>query len=609
MRKGIFMTQTTKHVTRDEVPVEQTWDLTDLFISDQDWENELIAILHDVKHVTQYKGQLGSDADILYTALQRYESLQERIIRVETYATLKTSADGTNPTNQTHSAKVATMLAKVGAELSFIETEILSIPEETITAFFAEKDELNLYQAFINHLLEKKPYTLSTEVEATLATISEVLEAPFMIYQRTKASDMTFAPIQDADGNELPMSFNLYEDKYELSPDTTIRRRAYDSFIQTLDRYKHTFAGTYATEVTKQVRLAQLRGYESVTEMLLHPQQVSLEMYHNQLDVIQEELAPHMRRYARLLKQQLGVDELRFCDLKVSLDPEYNPKTTYDEAATLIKASLLIMGPEYSHIIDKAFANRWIDYAYNIGKRSGAFCNSPYGVHPYILITWTDTMRGAFTLAHELGHAGHFYLAGKNQTLFNTRPSMYFIEAPSTLNELLLADYLLDQSDDPRMKRWVIDQLLGTYYHNFITHLLEGEFQRRIYTLAEQGTPLTASLLCEQKYEVIKNFWGDSVVIDEGASLTWMRQLHYYKGLYPYTYSAGLTVSTAVAKQIKEEGKPAVERWLNVLKSGGTLKPLELIKKAGVDMSKTDAIKEAVNYVGSLVDQLEKSFE
>lgn len=300
---------------------------------------------------------------------------------------------------------------------------------------------------------------------------------------------------------------------------------------------------------------------------------------------------------------------MRYSDLKAPLDPEFNPKTTYEEAKSVILEALKVMGPEYTEIMEKGLNDRWVDLADNVGKATGLFCSSPYGVHPYILITWTDTMRGAFVLAHELGHAGHFYLAGKYQSLFNTRPSTYFVEAPSTINELLLANHLMRSTDDKRMKRWVITQLLGTYYHNFVTHLLEGEYQRRVYALAEAGTPLTASVLTQQKHEALENFWGDAVTLDEGAGLTWMRQPHYYMGLYPYTYSAGLTVSTAVAKRIQEEGKPAVDSWLEVLKAGGTLKPLDLIKKAGVDMSKPDAIREAVAFVGSLVDELEKSYE
>src|SRR5690625_1029495 len=274
-----------------------------------------------------------------------------------------------------------------------------------------------------------------------------------MIYNRSKSSDMEFDPVMDKDGNELPMSAALFEDRYELTSDTKLRRNAYHSFTKTLDQYKNTIAANYATEVTKQITMSRLRSYDSVTDMLLQPQQVTKEMYYNQLDLLQQELAPHMRRYAKLKKEKLGLEELHYSDLKAPIDPEFNPETTYGEATSTILDALKVMGPEYTEIMKQAIDERWVDYADNVGKATGAFCSSPYGVHPYILITWTDNMRGAFVLAHELGHAGHFYLAGKNQTLANTRPSTYFVEAPSTLNELLLANHLTEKTDDPRMKR------------------------------------------------------------------------------------------------------------------------------------------------------------
>lgn len=603
------MTKQTQRLKRSEVPEEQKWNLDDLFTSHEEWVNELTRVQTDVNTLTTYKGKLSSSAENLLDCLNALDIFEKRMIRVATYASLKSNADGTDPENQSDSAKMGAAMAQIGAALSFIDSELLSIPEEKLSSFLSEKKELQTYKKMFNDLFEKKPFTLAPELEETLAALSEVHSAPYMIYERSKSSDMQFDSITDDEGNELPMSFALYEDRYEISPDTSIRRKANESFIKTLNQYKNTYAATYATEVTKQVTLARLRGYDSVTDMLLQSQQVTQEMYHNQLDTIQEKLAPHMRKYAKLKQKQLGLKEMRFCDLQTSLDPDFNPKTTYEEATKIILEALQVMGPEYSEVMKKAIDERWVDYSDNIGKTTGAFCSSPYGVHPYILITWTDTMRGAFVLAHELGHAGHFYLAGKNQELVNTRPSTYFIEAPSTINELLLAEHLISQTDDERMKRWVIDQLLGTYYHNFVTHLLEGEFQRRVYALAEDGVPLTANLLSEQKRETLENFWGDEVVIDEGASLTWMRQPHYYMGLYPYTYSAGLTVSTAVAGKIKKEGKPAIEEWLNVLKAGGTLKPLDLIKMTGIDMSKPDAIKDAVDYVGSLIDELATSYK
>lgn len=603
------MTNTAERWVRADVPTEQTWDLTDLFATDEDWEKELSVLQANVSDVTQYKGRMTKKASILLNCFEALEKFQQRLIRVAAYANLKAAADGSDPKNQANSAKVSSMLATIGSKIAFVESELLELSKDDIDYFLEKEPKLQAYQKMLEDIMEKKPYSLAPEIEESLAALSEVHSAPYMIYQRSKSSDMEFRSITGTDGESLPMSFALYEDRYELSPDSEIRSRAYDSFVNTLNKYKNMYAATYATEITKQTTMARLRSYDSVTKMLLQPQQVTEEMYHNQLDTIQEELAPHMRRFARLKKEKLGLDDMHFYDLKAPLDPEFNPETTYEEAAQTILDALAVMGPEYTEIIKQGLHNRWVDRADNVGKATGAFCSSPYGVHPYILLTWTDNMRGAFILAHELGHAGHFYLAGKNQSLTNMSPSTYFVEAPSTINELLLADYLLNKSDDKRMKRWVISQLLGTYYHNFVTHLLEGEFQRRVYALAEEGMPLTADVLSAQKREALENFWGDDVILDEGAELTWMRQPHYYMGLYPYTYSAGLTVSTAVAQKIKEEGQPAVDQWLSVLKAGGSMKPQDLIKKAGLDMSKPDAIKEAIAYVGQLVDELEKSYE
>ncbi|CAG9619919.1 oligoendopeptidase F [Sutcliffiella rhizosphaerae] len=596
-----------KTLQRSEVPLEQTWDLKDLFTSSHEWENELDAIKVDLKTIALYKGKVTESASTLLNCLKAEEELAEKVGKVMTYASLKQSADGTNPDNQANATRVASLYSSVNAGTSFISSEILTLEKETLEEYVSEERELVHFRKNLLELLETKPHRLSAEAEEVLSALGEVHNAPYMIYQRSLISDMSFSSFTTDDNKEHPLTFNIFPN-YEGSANTDLRRKAYQTFTDTLAKYKHTYAATFATEVKKQVIESRLRKYDSVTDMLLHSQHVSKEMYHNQLDTIQIELAPHMRRLASLKKRVLGLDKMYFCDLKAPLDPKFNPQITYEKASKLILESLKIMGPEYMEIMEEALQNRWVDTANNVGKGSGAFCSSPYGVHPYILMTWSDSMRNAYTLAHELGHAGHFRLAGRYQRISNTRPSRYFVEAPSTMNEMLLTQHILSQPNDERMRRWVILQSLGTYYHNFVTHILEGELQRRIYALADQDIPITAKVLSEQKLSLLSDFWGDAVELDEGAALTWMRQPHYYMGLYPYTYSAGLTASTAAAKQIAVEGKPAVEKWLSALKAGSTLTPLELMKQGGVDMSTPEPIKTAVAYVGSLVDELENSF-
>jgi oligoendopeptidase F len=429
-----------------------------------------------------------------------------------------------------------------------------------------------------------------------------------MVYSRSKAGDLQFAPFTDAAGTTYANSFNGFESQFETHADTSVRRGAWASFSAGLKTCNQAYAATFATEVSKNVVMARLRGYRSTEEFLLQAHQIPHTLYRHILDIIQADLAPHMQRYARLRRRVLGLDRLLYCDIKAPLDPEFNPHVSWDEACSLILEAVAVMGPDYVGFVRQALAQRWVDRADNVGKASGAFCASPYGVHPYILITWSDTMRNVFTLAHELGHGGHFSLAMQHQRLVNMWPAMPFVEAPSIMNEMLLAQHILGRSQETRLRRSVIMQVLGTYHHNFVTHLLEAELQRQVYALAEGGRSITAALLNDTKGAILQTFWGDTVDIDEGARMTWMRQPHYYMGLYPYTYSVGLVASTAMSLRVQQEGPPAVQRWLDVLKAGGTRKPLELMQLAGVDMASPQPIHEAVAYVGRLVDELEHSF-
>ncbi|PYZ97660.1 oligoendopeptidase F [Alteribacter lacisalsi] len=593
-------------LTRQEVPTDQTWNLTDLFESRESWEEELKAIPEATENVTRFKGQLALSAQTLYNCLEAADELHARVTRMATYAMLNLSGDGTNPQHQSNAARAGAAASKVGADTAFIRSEILELDQETVHKFQEAVPQLKEFDKTLSDILDSKPYRLSADAEEMLASFGEVHSAPYMIYERSKTSDMTF-PDFTVNGKTYPLTFNTFS-KYESSKDPDVRQAAFDAFSATLKTYNNTYAATLATEVKKQVIESRLRGFNSVTDFLLHEQQVTPEMYHRQLDVIQKDLAPVMRRFAALKKRVLGLEKMTYADLKAPLDPDYDPDTNYEEAGKTVLESLEIMGPEYMEIMERGVRDRWVDRADNVGKRSGAFCASPYGVHPYILMTWTGSMRDAFTLAHELGHAGHFSLAGRYQRLSGTRPSRYFIEAPSTMNEMLLREHILGKTEDDRMRRWVILQSLGTYYHNFVTHILEGELQRRMYEKADQDVPVTATLLNETKHQVLQDFWGEDVEVDERAGYTWMRQPHYYMGLYPYTYSAGLTASTAAAETFKEEGQAAVERWLSALKAGGTMKPLDLMKEAGVDLTTDEPVKKAVAYVDRLVSELEESF-
>lgn len=598
-----------KRLTRQEVPEHLTWNLADIFPNDEAWEKALGEVLEKLPSVTQYEGRLHESAENLYNLLEAMEVFQKHTYQVMSYASLKLSVDATNTKSQMAMGRAGAIMAQVGASMSFFRSEVLDLPEGTLERYLEEEPRLKEFERMLMQMLRDKPYLLHPETEKALASLSEVLGSFSTIYDRAKLIDMSFEPILDSEGNTHAMSFSQYEESYEKSKDPVLRRNAFASFTKGLKAYQNTFGATWGTEVKKQVTLAKLRGHKSATHMILHGQEVDLEVYHNLHDIILTELAPHMRRYAELRKKVLGLDKLLYCDIEAPLDPEFNPPADFEAVKEIILGGIAVLGEEYRAIIEEGLNNRWIDLADNIGKSTGAFCGGAPGVHPYVLVTWHDHMRSALLLSHELGHAGHSVMTERNQRLANRRGSMFFVEAPSTINELLVGNYIKSQSTDSRMDRWLAMQLLMTYHHNFVRHLIEGELQRRTYVLAEQGQPITAGTLSKIQGEILEEFWGDTVEIDDGARLTWMRQPHYYMGLYPYSYSAGLTVGTAVAQDILVEGQPAVDRWLEVLKAGGTKSPMELAKMANVDMSKPEAIRKAVDYVGSLVDLVIKSFE
>ncbi|MFL6693959.1 MAG: oligoendopeptidase F [Ramlibacter sp.] len=597
-----------KPLTRAEVAVDSTWNLDDLFASRDAWLAELADIERSVETVVRFQGRLGESAANLLACLDARDALLARLQRAYFFASLRNAEDGGDSGKQADLANAASVDARIEASIKFLDSEILALPDGTVESFLRDQPLLSVHRPALDDLAALKPHMLSAETERVLAGLGEVLDAPSMIYSRAKTSDLRFEPFLGADGTSHPNSFNLYEWTYEGSSDAAVRRAAWTSFCDGLKPYQNTFAATFATEVTKNIVLAKARGYDGAERFLLQQHKVPHALYTNVVDTIQAELAPHMRRYARLRQRVLGLDRLLFCDLKAPLDPGYSPAISFEEAATLIPAAVEPMGAEYVELVRAAFRDRWIDRADNVGKSSGAFCASPYRVHPFILMTWTDSMRDAFILAHELGHAGHFVLAGRHQRYVNTRPAMPFVEAPSIMNEVLLARHLLARGGDQRMRRWVLLQVLGTYHHNFVTHLLEAELQRQAYRHAEGGQAITASLLNERKRAILQGFWGDTVDIDEGAAMTWMRQPHYYFGLYPYTYSVGLVAATAFAEKASREGPAVFAGWLDVLRTGGVLPPLDLLRKVGIDLASPQPIRDAVAYVGRLVDDLEASF-
>lgn len=588
---------------RKDVPVEQTWDLKVLLENEADFEPVLAQLVENALYFERnYQGTI-TDAHKVIEVLTAFEALEKSIVPIGTYASLTIQADHTDDVAQMRAAKFSTAVGKITSSLSFVRSELLSLDEEILK----EASLLSpVYKLYLEDLLKRKPHQLQPEVEKVLAALNPTFEAPYETYNTAKLVDMHFGEFE-ANGEKHPLSFVLYENGWEFEADTNVRRSAFKAFSNKLREYQHTTAKIYNTHIQQEKTMADLRGFDSVIDYLLFDQDVDRSLYNRQIDLITKELAPHMRRYAKLIQKANGIDNMTFADLKIALDPDYDPRLTMAEAKNYVENALAVLGQDYTNMIEKAFNERWIDFAPNKGKSTGAFCSSPYGSHPYILMSWNERMNEVFTLIHELGHAGHFANTHAHQSYFNSRPSLYFIEAPSTMNEMLLANYLLTHNEDLRFKRWVISNIVSkTYYHNFVTHLLEAAYQRKVYELIDAGEAVNATILNQLKRTVLEDFWGDTVDIIEGAELTWMRQPHYYMGLYPYTYSAGLTISTQVSQRIVKEGDKAVDEWLAVLQAGGTKSPVELAQMAGVDVTTDQPLCETIAYIGHLIDELER---
>jgi oligoendopeptidase F len=595
-------------LTREQVPPELTWNLGDIYPTTDAWEADVARIPEETDAVTRYRGQLGNGAAAVLGCLTARDKLAERLLSVSAYASLAVSTDGTSPQYQSMSARIATLGANVEAALSFIETELVALPVGTIERYLAEEPGLETYRKQLEDVICKRSHLLSSETEEALAALGETLNAPALIWQRTTAADLVCPSIESETGEEVPVSIARYVFGLSQSPHRETRRRAFEALAAGLNRHKNGLATTLGTTIQRNVKLARLRRYRSAEEMILAPQQVPLGVYNNVLDVVHDEIAPHIRRLIRLRQRVLGLDRVYRYDLDAPLDPGFEPAATFEETGRLVVDGLAALGPEYVEILRAAFRDRWIDRADNVGKRSGAFCWSVYGVHPYVFTTWQDNLRSAFIVAHELGHAGHGMLAGRRQVISNARPELFFVEAPSTANELILGQHLRATTTDQRLRRWIIGQFLGTFTHNMVTHLLEGHFERKLYRLAEEGKPITLKAVIDAQAEVFERFYGGTVVLGDADNLYWSQQPHFYRGLYPYTYAAGLACGYGVAEAIRAEGQPAVDRWLSTLRAGGTRPPLELMKQAGVDLSSPDPLRRAVGFFGQLVDELEMSF-
>ncbi len=591
---------------RSQVPISITWDLSDIYSNDEACKKAQTDLKEKTKKfLKNYQGKIKilTEPDILIKTIKDLEDLYILAYKISGYVSLNFSTDMRNDKLGKWNQEVNLLLAEFSSDISFFESELAQIDESVIQTTINQTQE---YKYYLKNKLEEQNYLFNPETEKVLAALEPAFALPYSLYETIKAQDMNF-PNFTVDDKEYPLSYVAFENNYSREKDPEIRRQAFKVFSQTLEKYHNTNAELMLSNFTSKEILAKLRGFQNATEAALFKQKSTRELYDRQIDLIMTDLAPHMRRYAKLIQKEYQLSQLHYSDLLLPLDPDYVPEVSIEEAKEYISDAMQIMGSEYHDMIMTSFSERWTDFAQNLGKSTGGFCAGIPTVHPYILLNWSGKLSEVFTLAHELGHASQDILVAEKNSLFEQDMPFYLIESPSTIHELLLADSLLKKNNDSRFRRWVISAMIGnTYYHNAVTHLLEAAFQRNVMDQIAGGQQLSANDLDEIYLDVLQKFWGNTLIIDDGAEKTWMRQPHYYMNLYSYTYSASLVVSTDFYLGLSENPEKQVAKWKNYLSTGGPLSVIEHAKLADVDLSSEKPLREMISFIGELIDQLEE---
>ena len=584
---------------RSEFPENELWDLTALYQDQEDFLRAIEKAREDIqKFVRDYQGKLSTFEDF-ERAFAELEQIYIQISHIGNYGFMPQTTDFGDESFAQIAQAAMEFETEANVALSFFDDALVGTDEAVLDRL---GQELHLTSA-IRQAKIKKAHYLGADVEKALTNLGEVFYSPQDIYTKMRAGDFAMADFE-VDGKVYKNSFVTYENFYQNHENAEIREKAFRSFSEGLRQHQNTAAAAYLAQVKSEKLLADIKGYDSVFDYLLAEQEVDCSMFDRQIDLIMSEFAPVAQKYLKHVAKVNRLEKMTFADWKLDLDSELNPEVSIDDAYDLVMKSVEPLGQEYCQEVARYKEERWVDFAANAGKDSGGYAADPYRVHPYVLMSWTGRMSDVYTLIHEIGHSGQFIFSDNHQSYFNAHMSTYYVEAPSTFNELLLSDYLKRQFDNPRQKRFALaHRLTDTYFHNFITHLLEAAFQRKVYTLIEEGGTFGASKLNAIMKEVLTDFWGDAVEIDDDAALTWMRQAHYYMGLYSYTYSAGLVISTAGYLHLKNDENGARD-WLELLKSGGSKTPLESAMIIGADISTDKPLRDTIQFLSDTVDQI-----
>ena len=590
--------------SRTELPTESKWNLSDIYPSDEAWESEFDRLKNLGVNIAAYQNKLDQSPQLLLECLQARDEIGIASGKLFAYARMHRDENTADSKYQAMTSRAETLLASVGAATAFIEPNILAMPAEKLTEFRLAEAGLKPYSFYFDNLLRQKQHILSPAEEALLSKISEVGDAPQTIFTMLARADIKFPEVKDEQGRLVQLSEGRYRN-FVMSADRSVRQEAFQKLFGTYAQYRNTLAATLGGSVKKNIFYAQARKYDSAIAAALEPDNVPVSVYINLVDTVNENLTP-LHRYVALKKKALKLDEMHMYDLYVPLVRDVHITMPYDEARSLIKKGLTPLGDGYGVILDKALSSRWVDVYETKGKQSGAYSWGVFGAHPFILMNYNNRLEDAMTLAHELGHSLHSYYSNSTQPYATHDYTIFSAEVASTTNETLLLDHLLKTTSDRKKKMYLLNEYLESVRTTVFRQAMFSEFERDLYARAEAGEAITADMLDDMWHKLNIKYYGPQMVVDKEIVGEWSRIPHFYYNFYVYQYVTGFSAANALASQILNEGDPARDRYLGFLKSGGSDYSIELLKKAGVDMSSPEPIKLTIQRFERMLGELEK---
>ncbi|HLZ80697.1 MAG TPA: oligoendopeptidase F [Ktedonobacteraceae bacterium] len=588
---------------REEIPLEFTWNLESIFATNDHWEQDYQALQQRLPELEALAGTLAQSGKALLAVLQKRDEIYEELERLYVFASMRKDEDTTNSTYQGMADRAMQLYIRTTTVSAYIEPEILALPQASLDQFVSETPGLAIYGQQLHDLNRKRAHIRSAEIEAILAAAGEMAESPGSVFTMIDNADLKLPTIKNEEAEEVELTKGNYQ-LFIRSTNRQVRKDAFEGLHNTFLKQRNTIASTLAAQVKADIFYKTQHKYSSCREQALARYNIPVSVYDNLVETISEHI-PLLNRYLKLRKRILQLDQLHMYDLYVPIVEETREEISYQQACATVATALAPLGENYITILKQGMEQRWIDVYETQGKRGGAYSGGAYGTQPFILLNYQNNRDSMFTLAHELGHSLHSYHTRKYQPYQYGDYTIFVAEVASTLNEGLLTEHLLKTTSDRAVRLAILNHSLEGFRGTLFRQTMFAEFEQQIHSQAEQGEPLTADTLSALYHALNEKYYGGETFIDELIDIEWARIPHFYSSFYVYQYSTGISAASALVQQILHEGKPAVERYLKFLSSGSSDYSIELLKKAGVDMTSPQPVQQALQLFEAHLSQME----